>query len=111
MKNKDDQVPILVSLIKRLKAKYGYTVKYIRCDNAGENVALQKACEAEGFGITFEFTSPSSPQFNGRVERRFPTHYNSIRSSLNAALLPDGWRQLLWAEAGNNVNKVMNVLL
>ncbi len=29
-------------------------VKYICCNNAGENVALERACKQEGLGIKFE---------------------------------------------------------
>ena len=52
-------------------------------------------------GITFEFTSPNSPQFNGRVERKQATLYSKLRANLNGAELSIGLRRLLWAEATN----------
>ena len=32
-------------------------LKFIRSDNAGENKKLQEKCDAEGFGIIFEYTA------------------------------------------------------
>ena len=71
LKHKDDQVEELIAHIKELKSKYGKVVKYIRCDNAGENILLEEWCKKEGLGIQFEYTSPNSPQFNGKIERKF----------------------------------------
>jgi len=48
-----------------------YQVKFIRCDNAGENVQLEEASKEEGLGVVFEYTAPNTPQQNGRVERGF----------------------------------------
>ena len=43
-------------------------VKYIRCDNAGENTKqLREACEEE-MGIIQEFTAPYTQEQNGVVE-------------------------------------------
>ena len=65
----------------------------------------------KGFGITFEFTSPHTPQFNGRAERKFATIFNGVRACLNAAQLPKWLCQYLWAECGSHVAKIQNVLL
>ncbi len=76
-------------------------VKYIRCDNAGENVALEMACKQEGLGIKFEYTAPGTPQQNGRVERKFATMYGKVRAMLNDAKLTAALRKKLWAKAAN----------
>jgi transposase InsO family protein len=76
-----------------LKAKHGRTVKFIRCDNAGENKALEKACLKEGLGIQFEYTAPGTPQQNGKVERKFATLNARVRAMLNHAGLPSKLRQ------------------
>ena len=68
-----------------MKATSGYQVKFLRCDNAGENVSAEEACEEEGLGVTFECTAPNTPQQNGRVERCFATLHGRVRSMLNAA--------------------------
>ena len=54
LKQKSDQVDLIVALIKDLKAKYNRQIKYICCDNAGENTSLDKRCSEEGLGIQFE---------------------------------------------------------
>jgi len=47
---------------------YGRRVYHIRCDNAGENRALESACIDKELGIVFEYTAPGTPQQNGVVE-------------------------------------------
>ena len=46
-------------------------VKYIRMDGGGENKGIEDLVEEMG-GITIEKTPPHTPQYNGRIERRFP---------------------------------------
>ena len=54
----------------------------------GENKSFEKLCESKGLGINFEYTGPGSPQYNGRVERKFATLYGRTRAMLNSAKLP-----------------------
>ena len=69
-------------------------VKYIRCDNAGENQGkLQKVCAS--FGIELEYTAPYTPQMNGVVERRIAVLLNGARASLYAANLTEDSRKKL----------------
>ena len=71
MKSKSEFGQNVIDLIKNLKAQE-YKVKFVRCDNAGENrTVLMKYLKNEG--ILREFTSPNTPQQNGVVERRFTT--------------------------------------
>ena len=59
---------MLLQLLKGAKA----VTKYIRCDNAGENVkGIKELCNT--YGIQIELTPPNSPQFNGVVKRKFVT--------------------------------------
>ena len=58
----DNVMPILKKLFMQ-----GKEVKYIRCDNAGENKSLEQKCIESGLDIAFEYTALYSPQFNGRV--------------------------------------------
>ena len=82
-------------LIKDLKAKHGYIVKYLDCNNAGENNALEKFCQQKGLGITFEYTAPGTPQQNGRIERKFATLYGRVREILNHAQFDSYWCKVL----------------
>jgi hypothetical protein len=83
----------------------------IRCDNAGENVALQKFFESKGVNVVFEYTPPGSPQFNGVVERKFKTLYERVRSLLNSARLSKDLREGLWTEAANYATDVENSIV
>ena len=88
----------IVPLIHQLRNK-GKTVKYIRCDNAGENIKLKEECDRQKLGIEFEFTAPNTPQQNGVVERKFATLYGRGRALLNKAGFNRKMRKGLWAEA------------
>ena len=88
MKEKSQLSEKVVPLIKDLKAKHGKQVKFIRCDNAGENKILEATCKKEGLGIIFEFTAPGTPQQNGMVERAFATLYGSMRAMMNLTCFP-----------------------
>ena len=88
----------IIPLIHELRDK-GKTVKYIRCDNAGENLKLQEACNRMKLGVQFEFTAPNTPQQNGVTERKFATLYGRGRAILNKAGFTRRMRKGLWAEA------------
>ena len=67
MKEKSEIGSFATEVLKKVKAA-GYTVKYVRCDNAGENTKqLREACEEET-GTIQEFTAPYTPEQNGVVE-------------------------------------------
>jgi hypothetical protein len=87
--------------------------RYIRCDNAGENVSLEKQLKNYPHlcHIRFEYTPRDSPQYNGKVERRIAVLMGRVRSVLTAAGLPDSLRQRLWAEAASYVTAIENQLL
>ena len=55
-----------------------------------------------------QFTN--SPQFNGRIERKFATLYGKTRATLNGAEVSDKMRSKLWAEAANNSTETEMVL-
>ena len=74
-----------IPLLKELRDTYGRRVKYVRCDNAGENQALEKECVEKELGIVFEYTAPGTPQQNGVVERAFATMLGKTRAVMNGA--------------------------
>jgi hypothetical protein len=88
-----------------------HIVKIIRCDDAGENKALENQCIQAQLGIDFEYTGPGTPQFNGRVERKFATLYGRVGTMLNAASLPKDLREGVWAEAAKYATEVENVIV
>ena len=53
-------------VFKKVQAA-GQTIKYIRCNNASENIRqLQDACD-KVMGIIMEYTAPYTPEQNGVV--------------------------------------------
>jgi hypothetical protein len=76
----------------------GTFVIRIRCDNAGETRFLQTITNAQCIKLIYEFTSPGTPQQNGRTERKFWVLYEYMRGMLNQASLPTKLRTTLWAE-------------
>jgi hypothetical protein len=77
IKTKDHLPEEVRKLLMMLFGK-GYEVKFLRCDNGGENVSpeLKEVCEGglgNGRFVQIEYTSRDMPQHNGIVKRRFAT--------------------------------------
>ena len=108
LKHKSNLPDKMIELIKDLKEKHNYIVKYVRCDNAGENTKFEKRSKQEGLGITMEYTAPGMPQQNGRVEAKFATLYGQGRAALNRAGLPNGLHNSLWAECVPTMTNLKN---
>ena len=51
LKQKSDMKEKLVPFLKELHHTYGVKIKHIRCDNAGENRALEDLCIEKDLGI------------------------------------------------------------
>ena len=111
LKAKSELKEKLIPFVKELKVKDGKIVKYVRLDNAGENTAFEEGCKKEGFGITFEYSAPGTPQQNGVVERAFATLYGRVRAMMNHARFSKKAREDLWAECGATATKLENLLL
>jgi transposase InsO family protein len=86
MKNKDDQVSIVIKHIK-MQNEPKVKVTYIGCDNSGENHDIQNYLRERSPKIRckFEFTAPDSPQLNGKIERNFATLCGRVRAILHGA--------------------------
>jgi hypothetical protein len=81
----------------------GVEVKFICCDDSGENKSFYDACQSKCYLITFEFSGPRTPQRNGKVERKFQTLYGRICAMLDDAGLEDDVRSGVWSECANTV--------
>ncbi|MCP4747478.1 MAG: transposase family protein, partial [Desulfobacteraceae bacterium] len=108
LKEKSQTSAVLIPFLKSLERHFGRAVKFIRCDNSGENQAFCNACAKEGLGIEFEFTAPGTPQQNGRVERKFATLWGRMRAMMAGADFSLTMKQLLWCEAANTVTDLDN---
>ena len=109
LRNKSDTTTTILGFTSWMKLQ-GHPVRTIRCDNSGENRALQQVLNRTPQYIKFEFTAPSTPQQNGRVERKFAILYNYMRSMLNTANLPERLRETFWAEAAKHATDIINCL-
>ena len=105
---KSDLSKLSLLIIKQLIAQ-NKDVKFIRCDNAGENKTLQKECIDQGLDITFEYTAPYSPQFNGKVVRAIYNIWNKVRASMIGAGIPRDKNILFWTECASTVVKTNNI--
>ena len=96
MKRKAELVPIMMKFLRKLGIT-GYQVDALRCDRAGENFKLRDKCsEQQDLNrVGFEFTAQSSPQFNGRVERKIAVIIGRVRAYMEAAGLPESLKALL----------------
>ena len=72
----------------------GHTVKYLRCDNAGEHQA-KMAEMYEKYNVEMEYTAPYTPQMNGVVERRIAVLLNGARAAMYSANFTEETRKLL----------------
>jgi hypothetical protein len=76
----------------------GISIRFLCCNDLGENKAFQKECKSTALNITFEFSGPKTPQRNGKVKRKIQTFYGRIRATLNCAVLKDRLRNGVCAE-------------
>ena len=109
LKKKNEQVEPIIDWIKALKARHKIQVKIIRCNNAGEDMVLERESDKNEFGISFEYTAPGAPQQNGVVERAFVTVMARARAMMNHAGFTMAKRQQLWCEAAQTVTMLDNI--
>ena len=104
--SKTDFDESIQSLFQRLKAG-GNPVKYLRLDNAPEWNSLKPTCVE--LAITMEFTAPETAQFNGVVEREFPTIRNQAMACMLASEMSTGEQMLHWAHAVHDCTITRNL--
>lgn len=109
MKAKSDTGLFMTKLVKALILKKVH-VQRLRCDNAKENRAFADRASLNGLAVDFEFTSPYTPQQNGKVERAYPTLYGRARAMMLAAGIPQTSRGRFWAEAANTATDLANIM-
>ena len=95
-KTKDGMVDYVEKIFTMLKGR-NMPCKFIRCDNAGEPVGLQAVCEK--YGVKLEYTPPYSPQYNGRIERRFAVVTQKAIAMMFDAGFNKEFRSKVWGEA------------
>ena len=111
LKRKSDQIELLPTWMKELKAKHGIDIKYVRLDNSGENRVLQQACLKQNLGIIFEFTAPGTPQQNSVVERKIPTLMGRSRAMMITAGFDTQEKRKFWCEVISTATKLDNIMV
>jgi hypothetical protein len=109
LKAKSDVKGKFLTLLTDLKIA-GLDVKYIQCNDSGENKALFDECRSKGYNMNFEFSAPRTPQRNGNMERKFQTLFGRIRAMLNRAGVKDQLISGVWAECAMIVTFISNVI-
>ena len=103
----------MMTFLHHLKTK-GFEVKYLKCDNAGENKTLMQVLKKwenrDLFpNIEFEYTASNTPQQNAKVERKFPTLYGCMRAMMFNAGLTKSLREKLWTECAQTATLLDNI--
>jgi hypothetical protein len=110
-KHKDEMVEPSCELFS--KWKHEHPVKYIRCDNAGENKTLQKRANGVDWklNIEFEFTPRDTPQHNHLAELGFASIANEGRALLSAANVPMKVRLKVWVKAFEHATNLDSLIV
>ena len=110
VKHKSDMARTIVEIVKEIKVKHQKQVRYIRCDNAGENLLIEKEIITNKIkNINIKFTAPRTPEQNGIVERAFSVFYNRVRAMLNRAGFETGMMRQMRAECENMAVQLDNI--
>ena len=101
-----------MAFMRQMKQR-GSPVKFVRCDNAGENKDLHNKCQQSSdlTDVKFEFTARDSPQFNSKAERKFGVLFGRIRAAYNAGKFDQEMKDKLWGECAMTVTDVENLLV
>lgn len=62
-----------------------------------------------GLNVDFEYTSPGTPQYNGRVKRKFETLYGKITAIINGSDFNRSWWGILWGEAARTLTDNIDI--
>ena len=109
--HKNDQIKLIFAWIKLLLNCHKVAVKNIHLDNAGENQALEKGANKAGYGSTFEYTAPGTPQQNGVADRAFPALLGRGRVMMNQAGFTPWLHKLRWCEAVQTATDIDDILV
>jgi hypothetical protein len=98
LSNKNDQVESTCEILHSFKQD-GMPVKFLRCDNAGENVSLEKAIKGKAWQMTnlkLEYTARDTPQQNSIAELSIFHTVLKAKTMLRAARVPKKFRYKLF---------------
>ncbi|KAI7944951.1 hypothetical protein MJO28_010646 [Puccinia striiformis f. sp. tritici] len=108
MKSRSEVPHILIALIKKITAHFGFSPKYIRSDNAKEYTVKPLSDYLLSIGSQLIFTSPYTPEQNGEAERLNRTLGDIARTTLNHSQLPSNLWTYAYRCACYLVNRLSN---
>jgi hypothetical protein len=110
--HKDDLPPVMMQWLRQVTYQCMIKIKCFRCDTSGENKSFQTLLKKKWKQyVKFESTAPSTPQQNGKIERKLATLYGKIWSILNAAGFPAFLRSRLWSYTATCVTQLENTIV
>eukprot|EP00957_Ditylum_brightwellii_P083009 6310680-Ditylum_brightwellii.AAC.1 len=76
-------------------------VKFVRCNNAGENKTLEKRSQSKDWRMNpeFEYTARATPQQNHLAELAFATLGNKGRTLMHQANVPEAMKYKVFPKA------------
>ena len=90
---------------------YEENVKIIRCDNVGEKKILEENCAKYFEENNFSFTSSSTPQQNGMIERVFATLYSHMWRMMEHTIIHEKLNTGLCSECTVTPTKIENIMV
>ncbi|TAF30165.1 MAG: hypothetical protein EAZ68_23195, partial [Oscillatoriales cyanobacterium] len=112
LKHKSETSSTMMNFLQHLRMQAGVKVQKIRMDNSGENLRFKTNVENHKYlHYDFELTPTRSPEYNGKVERKFATLWGKVRSMLNGARLTMYLRKGLWAQCAKYVTDLENIIV
>jgi hypothetical protein len=112
MKTKDETKHHVIYLFLDLQRYKNIKIKFIRCDNSGENKDIhQEIIQIPKIIVQFEFTAPDPPQQNGKFERKFETLYGKFHTNLNEAKFTWPLCRGIWACCALLITKLDKALI
>ena len=89
LKKKSKLTDKIIPFLKTMHEEVKVIIQSIQCNNAGKNKILEENCKKTTGLVHFQFqyTPQDTLQFNGVVERSFPTLYGRVQAMNNTAKL------------------------
>jgi hypothetical protein len=94
---------IIINLLRDLKITE-IRIKFIRCDDDGENRSMKDNPNVKKFGVKFEFSGPRTSQ------RKFQNFYGRIFLMLNGASLKGELKSKMLVECAMTTTNLSNVI-
>ena len=113
LKNKSDLIEKGLTFIEERPEELNKEYMLImRCDNAQENISLKNKVKINKIkNVKFEFTSPGTPQQNGKVERMIATLWSKMRAVNHQGMGDSKLRHRIYANILDTLTNLQNITI